>query len=64
MLRSARRGSAAMLFIKKMLVGTWNNIMVQWIVRTAYYLIIILALLWLYGIDHNSTPNTFIYNNF
>ncbi len=38
--------------------------LVQWPIRTAYYLFILIALLWIYGTVDQSPATTFVYNEF
>ncbi|WP_379968946.1 teichoic acid D-Ala incorporation-associated protein DltX [Ectobacillus sp. sgz5001026] len=47
----------------KAIQSMWSRPLTQWVVKTLYYLFILLALLGLYGFkDTNSS--TFIYNEF
>lgn len=41
----------------------WSQPMAQWVLKTMYYLMILIALLWLYGFTDTNT-STFIYNEF
>ncbi|MFX3622506.1 MAG: teichoic acid D-Ala incorporation-associated protein DltX [Ectobacillus sp.] len=41
----------------------WSKPLAQWILKTLYYLAILIALLWLYGFKDTNT-GTFIYNEF
>ncbi|MFD3447546.1 teichoic acid D-Ala incorporation-associated protein DltX [Microbacteriaceae bacterium 4G12] len=41
----------------------WSRPLTQWVIKTLYYLAILIALLWLYGFKDTGT-STFIYNEF
>ncbi len=45
------------------IINQWNEPITQWIVQTGYYLAILCALLWIYGVHSNSVTG-FIYNDF
>ncbi len=47
----------------KKLKELWNRSFTQWMVKSVYYLLILFALLWLYGF-HDTSTSTFIYNEF
>ncbi|QNB48502.1 teichoic acid D-Ala incorporation-associated protein DltX [Thermanaerosceptrum fracticalcis] len=44
-------------------MAVWNKPAAQWVVKTCYYLAILLGLLWIYGFN-DFTAGNFIYTNF
>ncbi|HBF37989.1 MAG TPA: hypothetical protein DDW50_11775 [Firmicutes bacterium] len=45
------------------IINKWNEPIIQWVVQTCYYLAILFALLWIYGV-HNNPTGGFIYQDF
>ena len=45
------------------IINKWNQPLTQWVVQTCYYLAILIALLWIYGVWAHSATG-FIYKDF